>query len=126
MLLKAPNLPARIDLLDCTAEAIRDAWAASCVSLEKIDLTGARASNIGLDQVRFTSAVLHAAEFPRARLWDVELSKCDCAGIALTSGALHRVTFVGCRLSGANFSQSVFEHVRLENCKLEQTNFRGC
>ena len=125
MLLKAPNLPPGLEVWKGPANAIRDGWSVSRAAIEAPDLSGLIASGFAFDQVRLTSAILSAAELPRARLWDVEFQRCEAAGLALAEAEMHRVVFTACRLSGADLSPSQIEHVRFENCKLDHAIFRG-
>jgi uncharacterized protein YjbI with pentapeptide repeats len=122
---KPPRIPASLTTWEGKTSEIREGWRESAIRLEGLDLSACLAPSIALDQVRFERVSLDSAELVKARLWDVELLKCGCAGLSFSEAAMHCVVFAGCRLSGANFSQSQLEHVRFESCKLDLANFRS-
>ncbi|MDQ1479467.1 MAG: hypothetical protein QOI44_328 [Actinomycetota bacterium] len=67
----------------------------------------------------------HAGEvFPRARLVDVELVRCDLAGCDFSEAVFHRTKFVDCRGVGIELGQATFRAVVFEDCRLDDANLR--
>jgi uncharacterized protein YjbI with pentapeptide repeats len=67
----------------------------------------------------------HAGEaFPRSRLVDVELVRCDLAGCDFSEAVLHRVRFSDCRGIGIELGGATWRSVTVVDCRLDDANFR--
>jgi uncharacterized protein YjbI with pentapeptide repeats len=67
----------------------------------------------------------HAGEtFGSARLFDVELVRCDLSGCDFSESVWQRVTLTDCRATSLELAQSTLRDVTFSDCRVDDANFR--
>jgi len=67
----------------------------------------------------------HAGEvFGSAKLFDVELVRCDLSGCDFSESIWHRVTLIDCRATSIELAQSTLRDVTFSDCRFDDANFR--
>jgi uncharacterized protein YjbI with pentapeptide repeats len=120
-------------------------------SISGVELTGCNLDNqearlVAFQAGRLVSCSFAGTDIDKARLINLELSKCDLSNSTWSQCKLVQVSAASCKILGAKWTESqwtdvVFtdslgkllqlygsklKHVIFENCRLEQADFRSC
>ena len=121
MKLLAPQLPAALSSwsgIPTTGEDIRNSEVSSA------EWMGIEIDRLVIDSARLYKVRAPGCSFPHLRLWHSILEQSDLSGGQWLEAVLDRVVFRECRLARAFLSASEWKHVLLQDCRIEEANFR--
>lgn len=122
MKLVGPHLPAVLE--DGDANLFVDGASFEGCRFTSIDLSGATAQSVSLDEVLLERMQFTQAKLERLSVRDAMFKDCNFAAAQCADIALLRVTLNSGRMSGWDCSKGTSQDVTFTNCKLDMTNFR--
>ena len=95
------------------------------VSLEGVDLSGARVEEAEIEQCRLTRVGLSGAEIRHLTVVDSVIDHADLANAVFESCGLRRVHLEENRMTGMTFIDGMVRDVEFRDCKLDLSNWRA-
>ena len=119
----APDLPA--ELTPVPSDAGLAGLAVEGALLERLDFSGAAATEICLDGCRLAQVDLTGAAVGAALLRDIVVAGGSWANLRSDKMRLRRVAFRGVRMTGATLSGASLEDVSFSDCRIDLAAFRS-
>lgn len=126
MIIRAPQLPSKVDLQVVPARTVTHE-----ATIERSILISGDVSDVVAGNVRFDESILErplaiGAKLEKLSMGDVVIRGGDFSAVTCSDGSFIRVQASQVRMVSVDFSNSAIKNVTFDECKLDMANFRFC